>query len=121
VRITDNRFENIGGALLNLYRGGTDESTFGPHLNFSKNIVTNVGKGKRNKADALLRLHGVQMSEIENNSFTDSKGIVVEHTVGEPITRIATNQFRQSPLPEVKELVAEGPHTAILANNEVAQ
>ena len=32
VVITDSNFDNIGKALLTIYRGGTDESTFGPHV-----------------------------------------------------------------------------------------
>ncbi|MCX2783898.1 polysaccharide lyase 6 family protein [Microbulbifer thermotolerans] len=119
VRVTGNTFTDVNGALLKLYRGGTDESTFGPHLNFSNNNITNSGKGKRNKTAALLYLHGVQVTDIQDNVFTDSLGILVEHTVGEPITRIADNQFHSSPMPRIKELVAQGPHTAILANNQV--
>ncbi len=119
VTVTGNTFKNVQGALVDLYRGGTDESTFGPHLDFSENTVANSGKGKRNKAQALIKLHGVQVTSIHDNRIEDSAGIDVEHTVGEPVTRIANNQLFKSPLPEVKELVAEGPHTAVLANNEV--
>ena len=119
VIVTGNTFRNVQGALVDLYRGGTDESTFGPHLDFRNNTVAGSGKGKRNQAQALIKLHGVQVTNIRDNRIEDSAGITVEHTVGEPVTRIANNQFFDSPLPEVKELVVEGPHTAVLANNEV--
>ena len=119
VIVTGNTFKNVQGALVDLYRGGTDESTFGPHIDFSNNTVAGSGKGKRNKAQALIKLHGTQVADIRENRIEDSAGIVVEHTVGEPVTHIANNQFFQAPLPEVTELVAAGPHTAVLANNEV--
>ncbi|MBN8429477.1 alginate lyase [Microbulbifer salipaludis] len=119
VIVTGNTFENVQGALVDLYRGGTDESTFGPHIDFSNNTVAESGKGKRNKTQALIKLHGTQVADIRENRIENSAGIVVEHTVGEPVTHIANNQFFGAPLPEVTELVAKGPHTAILANNEV--
>ncbi|WP_082859143.1 chondroitinase-B domain-containing protein [Microbulbifer sp. Q7] len=119
VIVTGNTFENVQGAMVDLYRGGTDESTFGPHIDFSNNTVAESGKGKRNKTQALIKLHGTQVADIRDNRIENSAGIVVEHTVGEPVTHIANNQFFGAPLPEVTELVAKGPHTAILANNEV--
>ncbi|WGL16168.1 chondroitinase-B domain-containing protein [Microbulbifer bruguierae] len=119
VTVTGNTFKKVQGALVDLYRGGTDESTFGPHIDFSKNTVTESGTGKRNKAQALIKLHGVQVASVYENRIDNSAGIVVEHTVGEPVTRVASNQFIRTALPEVKELVAEGPHTAVLANNDL--
>ncbi|QIL90638.1 alginate lyase [Microbulbifer sp. SH-1] len=119
VDITGNTFRNVQGALANVYRGGTDESTFGPHVNFSNNNVEKSGLGKRNKAQALIRLHGVQVADINHNTIADSAGVVIEHTVGEPVTRIANNQFNKTPGPAIEELVAEGEHTAVLANNQV--
>ncbi|WP_231758867.1 chondroitinase-B domain-containing protein [Microbulbifer elongatus] len=119
VIVTGNTFNNVQGALVDLYRGGTDESTFGPHIDFSDNTVTDSGKGKRNKAQALIKLHGTQVADIRENRIENSAGIVVEHTVGEPVTHIANNQFYKAPEPKVTELVAEGPHTATLANNKV--
>ncbi|WP_246068598.1 chondroitinase-B domain-containing protein [Microbulbifer harenosus] len=119
VDITGNTFRNVQGALASVYRGGSDESTFGPHVNFSNNTVENSGLGKRNRAQSLIRLHGVQVANINENTITASAGIVVEHTVGEPVTRIAGNQFNKTPAPVVSELVVEGDHTAILADNEI--
>ncbi|WP_078085324.1 chondroitinase-B domain-containing protein [Microbulbifer mangrovi] len=119
VIVTGNTIKNVRGALIDLYRGGTDESTFGPHIDFSDNTVTSSGQGKRNKAQALIKLHGTQVADIHENRIEGSAGIVVEHTVGEPVTHIANNQFFNAPLPEITELVAKGPHTAVLANNQV--
>ncbi|PPT53537.1 hypothetical protein XarbCFBP8150_21575, partial [Xanthomonas arboricola] len=43
------------GPVLDLYRGGRDESTFGPVLQVSDSHFTQVGRN----AGASLRLHGV--------------------------------------------------------------
>lgn len=119
VDVRGNVFRNVQGALATVYRGGTDESTFGPHVNFSNNTVERSGLGRRNQARALIQLHGVQVAGINDNTITASAGIVVEHTVGEPVTRIASNQFSNTPAPVIRELVASGDHTAILADNQI--
>ena len=119
VTVTGNSFKNVKGSLVKLYRGGSDESTFGPHFEMKNNTLNNVGLGKRNKEKASIYVHGVQVTNIENNEFTNSASIVVEHTVGEPITKVLKNTFKETPAPSVKELRVEGPHTAILENNNV--
>jgi len=119
VILTNNSFDNVQGGLVTLYRGGTDESTFGPHLAMSKNTVINSGKGKRNKTASSLYLHGVQVTHIENNRFENSADVVIEHTVGEPKTAVKNNTFNKMSAPSVKELHAIGPHTAVLSNNKL--
>ena len=118
VILTNNSFDNVQGTLVNLYRGGTDESTFGPHLEMSKNIVSNSGKGKRNKTTSSLYLHGVQVANIDDNTFENSAYVVIEHTVGEPKTVVKNNMFNKTPALSVKELHAKGSHTAVLSNNK---
>ncbi|WP_404842629.1 polysaccharide lyase 6 family protein [Colwellia sp. BRX8-4] len=118
VILKNNTFDNVQGALVNLYRGGTDESTFGPHLAMYKNAINNSGNGKRNKTASSLYLHGVQVTNIDNNTFTDTAEIIIEHTVGEPKTAINDNNFKGTAAPNVKELHAAGPHTAVLLNNK---
>ena len=61
VKITDSSFSNIGKALLSIYRGGTDESTFGPHVEIRNSEISTVGKNKRNKTVASVHLHGIQV------------------------------------------------------------
>ena len=117
VNLKDNTIENIKGAVVKLYRGGSDESTFGPHLLMSNNQLNNVGLGKRNKNQASLYLHGVQVTKITNNKILNSAPIMVEHTVGEPQTLIANNKFNATKGPSVKELRVKGPHTAVIRNN----
>jgi poly(beta-D-mannuronate) lyase len=118
LNVINNTFKNVEGMLVNLYRGGSDESTFGPHIYFKDNAVNNVGNGKRNKSQSAITLHGVQVTTIENNSFVKSGLINIEHTVGEPKTVVKNNMFNKTAAPSVKELYAKGPHTAVLVNNK---
>ena len=117
VSLTNNTFRNVAGAVVTLYRGGTDESTFGPHLSMSGNTLSNVGKGKRNKTSASVYLHGVQVTAISDNQFDHSEPVIVEHTVGEPQTEITGNAFKATGNPQVKELNAEGGPFALIENN----
>lgn len=117
LNVVNNNFKNVEGMLVNLYRGGSDESTFGPHILLKDNTISNVGNGKRNKSKSAIILHGVQVSTIENNTFDNTAVINVEHTVGEPITRIINNTFSNEP--KVVELRAKGPHTALIKDNKI--
>ena len=117
--IRNNSIEKVKGALVNLYRGGKDESTFGPHLYFDNNKVVNSSQGKRNKSSATIKLHGVQVADIKNNTFSDSALIDIEHTVGEPVTGVTGNNFINTLAPTVVELYAPMPHTANIKNNQV--
>ena len=103
VRIVASVFENIGGTVANIYRGGTDESTFGPQLRLIGSTLRNVGHASRNKSRASLMLHGVQVTEIEGNELIGSLPIRVVHTVGEPKTRIEDNQLRATPPPVLRQ------------------
>ncbi|MFV3126534.1 chondroitinase-B domain-containing protein [Niveispirillum sp. KHB5.9] len=95
VEIAGSEFSHVKGGVLSLYRGGKDESTFGPKLDFIDNKVTKAGS-----ADIpSLRLHGVQAIRITGNRFTDSGAIKVTRTVGEPVTIIQNNEFKGTPAP----------------------
>lgn len=119
LNLTHNQFEDIGGIVATVYRGGTDESTFGPHVLVSHNQFTHVGKGQQNKTGSILNLHGVQVSQIGHNTFADSAAITIFHTVGEPQTTITNNQLINTPDPQVTEFVTQGKHTANINNNKV--
>lgn len=93
VSIVDSTFVDIEGAVADIYRGGTDESTFGPHFDLRGSTLESVGHGKRNKSGASIALHGVQATGIHDNHFVNSQPIRVAETVGEPVTRIGDNQF----------------------------
>ena len=118
VILKGNNFDGVQGALVNLYRGGSDESTFGPHFEMSNNTVKNSSKGKRNKTASSLYLHGVQVTHIENNVFDNTAVVIIEHTVGEPKTVVKNNTFNKTAAPSIEELYAKGPHTAVLSNNQ---
>ncbi len=64
IKLQNNRFSNIKGAILDLYRGGNDESTMGPMLQFNQNVINNC-----NHSQPLIMLHGVQQSNLYNNQF----------------------------------------------------
>lgn len=117
--LSHNQFEHIQGSVASVYRGGKDESTFGPHVSIKHNQFNDVAMGKHHLSGALITLHGVQVSQIDHNSFSDSAAIVVEHTVGEPKTNITNNKLINSAFPQVSELVSTGKHTANINNNKV--
>ncbi len=106
ISVVDSRFSNIGGAVVDIYRGGTDESTFGPRLEIRSSMLDSVGHNARNKTAASIRLLGVQVADIHDNEFIDSRPIRVTHTVGDPVTRIAGNRFAGTPEPIVGEISA---------------
>ena len=104
ISLIDSRFSNIGGAVVDIYRGGTDESTFGPRLEVRSSVLDSVGHNARNRTAASIRLLGVQVADIHDNEFIDSRPIRVTHTVGDPITRISGNRFANTPEPVVGEI-----------------
>ncbi len=107
VVIADSKFENIGKALLTIYRGGTDESTFGPHVEINNSELNSVGMNNRNKTAASVHLHGIQVVTIRDNQFRQSNPIRVVQTVGEPVTKIVDNLFADTPAPEILNGPAE--------------
>lgn len=113
VKITDSSFSNIGKALLSIYRGGTDESTFGPHVEIRNSEISSVGKNKRNKTGASVHLLGIQVVSIKDNQFRQSKPLIVVQTVGGPVTRITDNLFADTPAPEILN------GTAIMSGNTI--
>lgn len=87
VEIVASRFTRIGGPLLTLYRGGTDESTFGPSLLLQGNQLQQVGVAD----DTSLRLQGVQQATLVDNQFAHSGRVRFSHRVGEPHLRVRNN------------------------------
>jgi len=117
VTITDSVFEKVAGALVTYYRGGTDESTFGPHFVMVNTQLDKVGDGRRNKSAASIHLHGVQVTRIQQSEIANSPAISVLHTVGEPVTRISDNTFLSTTAPKVVELNSKEKDTASITNN----
>ena len=102
-----------------LYRGGTDESTFGPHFQMIDSKITNVGNGGKNKSGASVLLHGVQVTKITGSKWDQSAPLVINHTVGEPRTRIVKNQFDEMGYLQIKELNSQKQNTAVVDGNQV--
>lgn len=92
----NNTITDLQGAALRLYRGGKDESTFGPFLEIEHNVFDNVGYGKKNKYKAAISLYGVQETDIKNNIFKDSKALNMHLVVGEPIVKVRNNALSNS-------------------------
>ena len=88
VKIIGSEFVDVQGAVANIYRGGTDESTFGPIVEIDNVTLSNSGKGRRNRSKASFRFHGVQRLNISNSELNDSAPIDLHLTNGEPITEI---------------------------------
>ncbi len=117
VSISESNFKDIGGEAFNIYRGGRDESTFGPHFSLSESNFLNVGKGGNNASGAALVLHGVQHSDIQKSNFANSAPIKIVHTVGRPQTRVAENMFSATPAPIVEELIWAGEPRVQMTDN----
>ena len=117
VSIVDSTFTNIGEALAVLYRGGTDESTFGPHFELRATTLDNVGHNKRNKSGSSVSLLGVQVAGIHGNEFNSSRPVRVMLTVGDPITTITGNRFVGTPAPEISGGEISGGEVTTLGDN----
>lgn len=96
VFIENSSFTDVEGSIANIYRGGTDESTFGPIVNIHNVEIVNCGQGKRNKSESTFRFHGVQKLKVQNVKFESSNGIDLHHTNGEPISRFSDLSFNNS-------------------------
>ncbi|AJA07762.1 Poly(beta-D-mannuronate) lyase [Sphingopyxis fribergensis] len=111
--IGGSRFAGVA-MVADLLRKGSDESTFGPWFAMTGSSVANSGAG-----GASLRISGAQHTDIAQNSFAKSDGIVVIHSVGAPETRIASNAFAATPAPRIEELMWKGPPRGRLIGNVV--
>lgn len=118
ITVENTRFINIGGPVFDIYRGGRDESTFGPHVDLQSSTIIDAGRGEYNDAKAVMRLHGVQVTNIADTDFNKSGKILIEHTVGEPTTQIIGNRFKDSDGLSVLELTSGLPPRAILRDNK---
>ena len=115
--IARSSFANIGGPVADIYRGGRDESTFGPAVTIARNTFVNVGEAATNGSSASVSLHGVQTATITRNAFTASAPLRIVHTVGTPMTSVTQNSFTDTPAPELVELVFDGESRVSLEDN----
>ena len=85
--ITDSVFETIGGPVAAVYRGGRDESTFGPHADISGSTFNNIGRGSA----PLMILHGIQKGSFTGNKVGDAQTVAVTLTTGLPVFDVSGN------------------------------
>jgi len=93
VEVVDCVFKDVGGSAIKLHRGGRDESTFGPILKLKDSSFDNVGHDKRNKNDAAVLIHGVQLAHMNNLNFLNSKKLKMHLIVGEPVIQLSNITF----------------------------
>jgi poly(beta-D-mannuronate) lyase len=86
--ISGNTFTDVKEEVATVYRGGTDESTFGPIVTVKDNTLMNVGKGPTHRSGASMYFHGVQKLNISNTSWDKSAPLKLFLTNGDPITVI---------------------------------
>ncbi|WP_340589181.1 polysaccharide lyase 6 family protein [Erythrobacter alti] len=111
--IRESIFRNLTGPVARVYRGGRDESTFGPHVDIAQSVIENVGSG----AGVSIALHGAQRTNISENAFMASAPIGITHTVGTPVTAITGNAFERTSAPELIELVYPGEPRVEMSSN----
>jgi poly(beta-D-mannuronate) lyase len=86
--LENSSFTDVQNSVLTVYRGGTDESTFGPKVQISDCFMTNCGKGKRNPGQNVIYLHGVQLAKVNNLNLNQCADFRLFLTNGEPVTLI---------------------------------
>ncbi len=118
--ILDSQFAEIGGPIADVYRGGRDESTFGPFVRIEGNQLAEVGLAATNMDKASVNLHGVQTASLARNQIAESAPFRVVHTVGTPKTMISDNAFAETPALVLEELNFDGSHRAVLSGNSFA-
>ncbi|QUL38146.1 polysaccharide lyase 6 family protein [Erythrobacter sp. JK5] len=120
LEIVENSFAAIGGPIADIYRGGRDESTFGPLVTIAGNRIADVGLATTNGSGASINLHGVQVARIERNEVAASAPFRVVHTVGTPQTVVKDNRFADTPSIVLEELEYDGVNRAELSGNTFA-
>lgn len=94
VEVIDSRFRDVAGPVIDLYRGGTDESTFGPRLTLTGSTFERTGRGDDAGA---VKLYGVQRADIRNNRFLDSGAPTFFRRVGDPVFVWTGNRLEGTP------------------------
>jgi len=94
--LSGNTFTDIKEEVVTLYRGGRDESTFGPIVTVTDNTLANVGKGATHRSGASMYFHGVQRLTISNTRWDNSAPLELFLTNGGPITVIDDIVLKQT-------------------------
>ncbi|MFC4722612.1 chondroitinase-B domain-containing protein [Geojedonia litorea] len=94
VTINNTYFDNIGGTILDFYRGGYDESTIGGYLKFNENTVTNSGKTQKDQI--LIKNRGIVNVELSNNTFENNPVKFIAILWGEKGQKPVDNSIKNS-------------------------
>ena len=86
--ISGNTFKDVKEEVVTIYRGGFDESTFGPMVTITDNKLSNVGKGSTHRSGASMYFHGVQKLNISDTTWDNSAPVSLYLTNGDPVTMI---------------------------------
>jgi poly(beta-D-mannuronate) lyase len=86
--IEDSAFSNVRASVASIYRGGRDESTFGPHAFISGSSFSNIGDGSA----PLAVFHGAQNIKLEGNQLEDAMPVRFVITTGIPKVAVADNK-----------------------------
>lgn len=95
VEVIDSTFRDVTGPVVDLYRGGTDESTFGPRLTLTGSTFER--SGRTGDGAGALKLYGVQRAVIRDNRFVDSGAPNFFRRVGDPVFVWSGNRLEGTP------------------------
>lgn len=87
LKIRKSKFREIRKEVANVYRGGRDESTFGPHVIVTDSEFNRIGSA----GEPLFNLHGTQFVRLENNTASEVQLPVHTITTGKPKVTSAGN------------------------------
>ncbi|MFD0990786.1 chondroitinase-B domain-containing protein [Mariniflexile jejuense] len=100
--ITNSKFDNIQGVVLDYYRGGYDESTIGGNLNLNGNIFSNSGK----LDGILIKNRGIVNVDISNNTFQNNPVKTIAVLWGEKGQKPVNNTINNSGSIEIVQNLA---------------
>ena len=95
--IAGNVFTDIKEEVATVYRGGSDESTFGPWVLVKDNQLNNVGKGSTHRTGASMYFHGVQNLTVTDSQWQDSAPLSLFLTNGEPSLEVHNVIMKNTP------------------------
>lgn len=110
ILIAENTIKNHKGALINLYRGGNDESTMGPSLILKNNVLNHC---QTSGEDPFVHLYGTQHSLIENNQFINcnkNKTLLTFEDIVRAAHLVKKNLFQSS------GIIVQNPYVTITEN-----
>ncbi|MFC7292714.1 polysaccharide lyase 6 family protein [Hirschia litorea] len=89
LEIENSEFKNVKGPAVDVYRGGRDESTFGPAIVIKSSGFDGVGDEK----EPAINLHGVQVLKLEDNTIAGGKQALFTITTGKPQPHLSGNAW----------------------------